>query len=190
MPVAYFYCSRNTAEPERSNPVQIMRCIARQLCGEDLSNSVPEQLRRVHESLGSPMPGTASLPLHDTVDIILNLLKKNPATIIIDALDECDPSSRHELFEALDEIVAKSENIVKVFLTSRNDGDIVARLASTPNIYIDAQKNSSDIGRFITAELERVVQHKQLLRGQVSQGLKDLITSTLNDRADGMCVSW
>jgi len=136
------------------------------------------------------MPGTASLPLHDTVDIILNLLKKNPATIIIDALDECDPSSRHELFEALDEIVAKSENIVKVFLTSRNDGDIVARLASTPNIYIDAQKNSSDIGRFITAELERVVQHKQLLRGQVSQGLKDLITSTLNDRADGMCVSW
>ncbi|KAK4042476.1 hypothetical protein C8A01DRAFT_33415 [Parachaetomium inaequale] len=181
VPVAYFYCSRNTAEPERSDPVEILRCIARQLCGDDLSKPVPEQLRHVHEFLGAPSAGTANLPLDRTIQLILDLMKDNPATIIIDALDECDPGTRHQLFEALDEIVAKSENIAKIFLTSRNDGDIVCRLASTPNIYIDAQKNGSDIRRFIVTELEHVINKKQLLRGQVSHTLKQQITATLTD---------
>ncbi|KAH6613404.1 hypothetical protein F5144DRAFT_402964 [Chaetomium tenue] len=186
VPLAYFYCSRNTAEPERSNPVDILRCIARQLCSDDLSKPIPEQLRHLHEFLGSPIPGTSNLPLPDTTQLILDFLKENPAIIIIDALDECNPTLRHELFEALDEIVAKSENIVKVFLTSRNDGDITARLASTPNIYINAQRNGSDINRFIGIELDRVVQQKQLLRGQLSHALRDEITATLSDQADGM----
>jgi hypothetical protein len=186
VPVAYFYCSRNTAEPERSDPVEILRCIARQLCGDDLSKPVPEQLRHVHEFLGAPSPGTSNIPLDRSIQLILDLMKDNPATIIIDALDECDPGTRHLLFEALDEIVAKSENIVKIFLTSRNDGDIVCRLASTPNIYIDAQKNGSDIRRFIVTELEHVIDKKQLLRGQVSHTLKQQITATLTDGADGM----
>ncbi|KAK4140037.1 uncharacterized protein C8A04DRAFT_15292, partial [Dichotomopilus funicola] len=120
--------------------------------------------------------------------LILDLIRENPATIILDALDECDPGSRHELFEALDEIVAKSENVTKIFLTSRGDGDIVCRLASTPNIYISAQKNSLDIRRFIASELERVVENKQLLVGQVSDKLRQEIMDALNERADGMYV--
>ena len=97
------------------------------------------------------------------MQLIPNLLKDDPATIIIDALDKCDPGLRHVLFKALDEIVAKSENNAGVFLISRSDGDIVARLTSTPNIYIDAQWNGSDINRFIVTELNRVIQQKQLL---------------------------
>ena len=124
----------------------------------------------------------------DTTQLILIFLKENPAIIIIDALDECNPTLRHELFEALDEIVAKSENIVKVFLISRNDGDITARLTSTPNIYINAQRNGSNINRFIGIELDRVIQQKQLLRGQLSRALRDEITATLSDQADGMYV--
>jgi hypothetical protein len=124
--------------------------------------------------------------LSRTIQLILDLVRDNPATIILDALDECDPGSRHELFEALNEIVARSENITKIFLTSRNDGDIVCRLASTPNIYISAQKNSFDIRRFITSELDRVIAQKQLLCGRVSDTLRREITDTLNGRADGM----
>ncbi|KAK4107910.1 hypothetical protein N656DRAFT_719196, partial [Canariomyces notabilis] len=185
-PVAYFYCSRNTAEPERSDPAEVLRSIARQLCGDDVSKPVPEQLRRVHQFLGAPEPGTAKLPLDLTIKLILDLLRENPATIILDALDECDPGTRHELFEALDAIVANAENVVKIFLTSRNDGDIVCRLASTPNIYINAQKNGFDIMRFIVTELDRVIAQKQLLRGQVPDRLKREITDTLIQRADGM----
>jgi hypothetical protein len=185
-PVAYFYCSRNTAEPERSDPAEVLRSIARQLCGDNVSKPVPEQLRRVHQFLGAPEPGTAKLPLDLTIKLILDLLRENPATIILDALDECDPGTRHELFEALDAIVANAENVVKIFLTSRNDGDIVCRLASTPNIYINAQKNGFDIMRFIVTELDRVIAQKQLLRGQVPDRLKREITDTLIQRADGM----
>lgn len=96
-----------------------------------------------------PRPGENRLSLNYTVDIILSVLKENPGTIIIDALDECDPVERYNLFESLDKIVEHSSNVVKVFLTSRADGDIVCRLNNTPNIYIDAQKNKLDIQRFI-----------------------------------------
>ncbi len=187
-PMAYFYCSKNSAEPERSDPLEVLRCVARQLCGDNVSKPVREQLRHLHEFLGSPKPGEARLPLDLTVRLIVDLLADNPATIIIDALDECDVEKRHELFAALDEIVTKSENVVKVFVTSRNDGDIVCRLASTPNIYINAQKNKADIERFIAAELYEAIGQKRLLRGQVSGNLRQHISTTLNDGANGMYV--
>jgi hypothetical protein len=120
------------------------------------------------------------------VDLILNVLKENPGTIIIDALDECDPVERYNLFESLDKILEHSSNVVKVFLTSRNDGDIVCRLNNTPNIYIDAQKNKLDIQRLITNEVERAVVQRRMLNGNVSKDLQVRIRVTLNQGANGM----
>jgi hypothetical protein len=39
--------------------------------------------------------------------MIIPLLEQNPATIIIDARDECDPKRRFELFKALDKVIQK-----------------------------------------------------------------------------------
>ncbi|KAH0538835.1 hypothetical protein FGG08_004611 [Glutinoglossum americanum] len=52
----------------------------------------------------------------ESVELILALLENNPATIIIDALDECDTARRHELLMALGEIIrepAKSSRFYK-----------------------------------------------------------------------------
>lgn len=185
-PVAFFYCSRNAMEPERSNPYDILRSVARQLCGEDVSKPMSEHLRHAHEVVGSPNPGEARLPLSSTTKLILDLLGDNPATILLDGLDECDGETRHELFHALDDIVAGSQNVVKVFLTSRNDGDITCRLASTPNIHINANVNYPDIRRFISTELDRAIERKLMLRGRVSEDLRRRIHDSLNAGANGM----
>lgn len=185
-PCGYFYCSRNKAEPERADPAKIMRCIARQLCGDDPSIPLNLHLREFYQALGSPKASEDAPPPDLVLDLILRVLSSNPATIVIDALDECDSSTRYKLFESLDKIVKSSANVVKVFLTSRNDGDIVCRLETTPNIYIDAQKNKSDIERFISTEVQKAIATKRLLRGQISDALQHQICSTLGREANGM----
>ncbi|RFU26917.1 hypothetical protein B7463_g9416, partial [Scytalidium lignicola] len=185
-PIAYFYCSRNKAEPERSDPQEILRCIARQLCGDDPTRTVNESLFHAYSKMEKPRPGKSKLLLDHTVSLILQVLGDNPGTIIIDALDECDPEKRYILFESLDTIVKQSPNVVKVFLTSRNDGDIVCRLRTTPNIYIDAQKNKSDIQRFISSEVEKAVAQRRMLNGAVSKELQMRISMALDQGARGM----
>ena len=130
------------------------------------------------------------LSLKETESLVLQVLADNPATLIIDAMDECDPRTRHFLFEFLDTAVKVSSNVVKVFLTSRNESDIVCRLRTTPNIYIDMQKNEIDIRRFIDVGIKQAVMQKRLLNGQVSEALQSKISSTLDSRARGMYVHY
>ena len=83
----------------------------------------------------------ARLSVTESMELIVTLADLNPATIIIDALDECDPNRRQELLQALDEIIQKSANLIKVFVSSRDDIDIVLRLKHSPNVFIQASDN-------------------------------------------------
>lgn len=136
----------------------------------------------------NPQPGEPKLSQEDTVKLILQLLAENPSIIVIDALDECDADKRYSLFENIDRIVRESLNVVKVFFTSRNDGDIVCRLNSTPNIYINASKNSDDIRRFVLNEVEQAIAQRRMLNGGVSLQLQSHITEALDHGAKGMWV--
>jgi enolase len=153
-----------------------------------LNDDVPvrEPARHKYEIQAKAAFGVRRLTLDESVQLILELLNDNPATIVIDALDECDPNRRHELFESLEEIVQKSVNIVKIFVSSRNDGDIACRFANSPNIYIDAQQNGEDIERFISIEVEKAISLKRMIGGKVSPELKYIIIDTLNHGAQGM----
>lgn len=128
------------------------------------------------------------LLIEECKELILALLEGNPATIIIDALDECDPFRKHELLKALDEIIQESASLVKIFVSSRNDNDIRYRLSISPNIVIYASRNEGDIDRFVHSEVHQAIQDKRLLRGQVSMELKNQITTTLLQGAQGMSV--
>lgn len=126
------------------------------------------------------------LAVHDCVQIILDLLENNPAVIIIDALDECDPSRRHEILMALDTIIHRSANVVKVFVSSRDEQDIVFRLANSPNVYIHATDNGEDIRRFVDTEVNQSLKDQKLLFGVMSDQMKNQIITTLNEGAQGM----
>lgn len=142
------------------------------------------QLTKEAEDDGLDYP--SKLSLSECTELIINVLEQDPAIIIIDALDECDPLRRHSLLGALDRIIQESSGLVKVFVSSRDDEDIQQRLEKSQNIYIDASDNSGDIENFVQRELESAIASKRLLGGKLPDGLESHILQQLVNGAGGM----
>jgi hypothetical protein len=110
-------------------------------------------------------------------------------TMVIDAMDECDPMQRSELLQALEKILQESSRLVKIFVSSRDDRDIELQLNNYPNLVISSRRNSDDIARFVVVEVERLIQARKLLLDSNSQAeMKEKIIHEVIDRADGMYV--
>lgn len=97
-------------------------------------------------------------------------------TIVLDALDECDPKTRESLFDVLDAVVGNAKtNLVKVFVTSRDDADLRKRFAARPEVYIQERDNSADVGQYIRTEIGKCIVKRKLLDGLVSEELKERV---------------
>lgn len=180
--VAYFYCDRS--EPERRDPSEIMRAIIKQLSFNPRSNGflapIVDEYKKRQKTQAS-----GSLMFKECHDILVQLLGfYSQTTIIIDALDESDPDKRTDLLHELQTLLSSSDNLVKIFVSSRDDGDIVYSLHGVPNLFIEAKNSNNDIARFVDRELENP--KRQLLRGRASDDLKKLVRQTLVEKADGM----
>lgn len=109
-----------------------MGALLRQLASSEPDLPVKEAVAKEYEARKKKAEEDCStlkkLTVDDCTRLILELTKDNPATIIIDALDECEESTRHELLEALNDIISKSAEVVKVLVSSRDDIDIVSTL--------------------------------------------------------------
>jgi hypothetical protein len=114
------------------------------------------------------------------------VLDEVPATIVIDAMDEADATRRHELLDGLETIIQQSSNVVKIFVSSRDEIDIVWRLEQSPNLYVHAADNSDDIERFVITEVDVAIRSRRLLGGVVSDNLRELIVTRLTHEAHGM----
>lgn len=67
-------------------------------------------------------------------------------TIVIDTLDECDPEKREMLLDGIESVLQKNSfRLVKVFLSSRDDQDIVCTLRDYPHLDLVSCRNSGDI---------------------------------------------
>ena len=186
----FFYCSRNPAEPTRSQPQAILASLARQLsCLEPgkplLAPSVNLFKEKEAEGFAS-----GSLQMDESLNLVLQLIAQYPlTTIVIDAMDECEPQKRHELLEALEKVLQNSSSLVKIFVSSRNDQDIVLRLRHYPNLEINSQRNDGDIARFVNDQVEKLVQDGRLLPYSDSETeMKKLIVDKVIEGAAGMYV--
>ena len=188
--MAYFYCARNAAEPERANPDEIMRSILKQLSYTTLQQPIREPVagkyKERKEEADNDGCEPTKLTLQECEGLILALLETNPATIVIDALDECDPARRSELLLALDRIREKSASLLKVLVSSRDDQDIVCQLKNSPDVLIHATNNYEDIENFVLLQVNQSIKDKKLLSGNVTEGLKTRIISSLIGGAQGM----
>lgn len=193
-PVAYFYCQRNTADIQLSNPTEVLRAILKQLvlCKADWESESPtaKEYKRRREEADEDGSDVERLDVSETTQHITDAVAEMPVTIIIDALDECHPDQRHQLLQALDLLLEKSAHLVKVFVSSRDDIDIVLKLRKHRNIYIGVDDNKQDINRFIQSEVQKVQSEGRLLKGMVSSELQDSITKSLATKAQGMCVAF
>lgn len=191
-PIAYFYCQRNTAEPQRSDPAEVLLAILKQLLCYKLlwqrdSSTANEYKARKMEA-GKDASEVSRFDLLETTDRLVDIVSETPVTIFIDALDECRSNQRHELLGALDVLLERSAHLVKVLVSSRDDIDIVLRLQKHPNIYINIHDNKDDIHRFIQFKIQKAQDDGRLLKGTVSPELITHVTKTLAMKAEGMCV--
>lgn len=91
------------------------------------------------------------------------------------------------MLEALEGFLQDSSSLVKIFVSSRDDQDIVLRLSSYPSLKIASHRNSDDIARFVDAEVERLTKARKLLRHSASPvEMKTIIIDKVTKGADGM----
>jgi hypothetical protein len=184
----FFYCSRNTAEPARSSPDAIVATIARQLSSLQpghplLPPTVAAFKKREMEGFAS-----GSLGMDESRSLILQLVEQYPmTTIVIDALDECDPGRRTDLLETLESILQEASSLVKIFVSSRDDQDIVWHLQKYPNLELSSNKNKDDITSFVRKETEALIVQGKLLRSSTNkENLTTEIIKQVTNDADGM----
>ncbi|KAJ6086758.1 hypothetical protein N7467_005672 [Penicillium canescens] len=190
-PLAYFYCGDSKIGIGRADPQEIMRCLTRQLAVID------RQKREVHEDVvfeyqrkiaeakldGVHVP---RLKIPQCADLILGILGSNPATIVIDGVDEIEESRRHELLDALKRIRDESASVVKIFLSSREDRTILTRLSDALMLRVEEGDTRQDMELFVKDRLASAISTQRLLGGDVPQDLQQKLTAFLLERSGGM----
>ena len=118
----------------------------------------------------------------DCKSLLLDLVNTYPrTTLVLDALDECEKHKRLELIAILDHVLAEALNPVKIFISSRPDGDIKERLRDRANIGINASDNQDDISRFVNSEITK---HRKWRK--MPAQLQTQIVETLQEKSQGM----
>lgn len=161
-----------------------MSSFVRQLSTSQNDDAIP--LSTVHMYHQKRQNGFASgqLKLEESQTVLSDLLQIYPQiTLVVDALDECDKSTRSAFIKTLDTLVDESPKPVKVFISSRRDRDIKHRFEGGPNIEIRATDNRDDIATFVSHE---VTANENFWQGDISSELKELICNTLVDKSGGM----
>jgi hypothetical protein len=182
--VVYFYCNRN--EQQRRDPTEVMRAIVKQLSVALLPN-LPNQVAAVYNERVEHGLVAGPLSFDESCVLVRDLLDIYPhTTIVIDALDESHPEQRWLLLKALKSLISSSNSLVKIFVSSRDDIDIKLELEEVPNLYICPQDNTGDINHFVRREVVGSIRNRRLLRGNVTDELKEFIISATVEKADGM----
>lgn len=148
-----------------------------------LQPTVAEYTKREREAFAHK-----SLRLQESRDLILQLAKHYPVvTIIVDALDECNPPTLSKLLNAMESILKGSSSLVKILVTSRDDKEIVYKLQAYPNLELSSNRNSGDIARFVESETDSMVESGALLRYSTSrEELRQRIIKEVTNGAHGM----
>ncbi|KAM0714686.1 hypothetical protein Q7P37_009703 [Cladosporium fusiforme] len=181
----FFFCSRNTAEPERADPEHVLRSLLRQ--SSDLPKGPP-----LHPTLKERFKERrkqGDVSTEEATHIMIRQIEGRPVTyILIDALDECDPQRRDILLDCLKTVLADSPSLVKIFVSSRDSyQDIAYSMQGFPGLCIDATRNGADIGHYVQYSVANAIRRKRLLpTEQVDTGLRKKIEDSLRNGADGM----
>jgi Cdc6-like AAA superfamily ATPase len=156
---AFFYCSRN--EDERRDPLSVLRSLVRQLSSPakvwnlGTGRQMRPELRQLWQEAKEEL---ADLSLEDCKhQIVASVNLYSRTVIVLDALDECDAIERDRLLDAIEELLLSASKPLKIFVSSRPDGDLKDRFADKPTIEIRARHNESDVQKYLE---ENIVRHR------------------------------
>jgi hypothetical protein len=184
-PIAYFYCMRDSAELERADPTQILRCIARQFAYDATVSAIRPAAINKYDELTEGGVEDRQLDLNQCATLIVDLTEGlASATIIIDAMDECEDIPA--LLEKLGLILKRAKIPIRIFISSRIEKKVSIGLETLPTLTVEIGENSGDIGLFVRTEVERAISKKSLLSGDILPATKQKIIETLTAGAQGM----
>lgn len=119
------------------------------------------------------------LTIEEGAKILRELVEIYPqTTLVLDALDECDPRTRDKVVEIFHDLLQRSSKPVKIFLSSRPDVDIKALLNDVPSLQIQATDNSADIATFVMSEILKKKKMKKMPRDLLEEILQTLLTKS------------
>ncbi|TGO16238.1 hypothetical protein BTUL_0030g00230 [Botrytis tulipae] len=194
-PIAYFYCARTINEPERADPTEILRNILEQLCSLDAETPIREPVSKKYLARRKEARGRTpeKLGLEETVNIILELLESNPATIVLDGLDECDPTKRNDLLLGLQKIITNSNNVVKVFVISMHIDSLCDpyRVKTEANVHYALDHLPQELGKSYDVVMSQIMQGEYPNPLLASRALKWLLCSreALNSKTLPQAIS-
>jgi ankyrin repeat protein len=175
---AFFYCRKG--EESRSQPQSILQSFVRQLStNANNPESVQIKLRDAVNTAREKGTNFRLQQCKEQILVSLNIYAKS--TLVIDALDECDPDTRDELVEELNSFIQDAEKPVKIFISSRPDPGLAAELQRRPSIEIQAGDNQDDIQKYLEVELDKRAKTVSVLKR-----MKEEMMDTLLERAKGM----
>ena len=159
--IAYFYCNRDA--PDHRDPPTIFRSLIRQL---SMSN---KERKAVHPTLWDLYCrrkdtnfSQKEISMEEIQRFVLELTSTFPQTnIIIDALDESNDSSRAELIDVLENVVREAPNLVKLFISSRDNDDIGFRFKDTLEVNVTPKDNDRDIQAFLEDQIATNNKHRR-----------------------------
>ncbi|KAJ6180539.1 hypothetical protein N7519_011000 [Penicillium mononematosum] len=190
-PMAYFYCGDSRLGRSWADPDEVMRSLTRQFA------IVDRERLKVHESITleyarreaeAKLDGFEKPRLRATecTDLILNILGANPAVIIVDGVDEVEEHRRHELLNELIRIRDESASVVKVFLSSRENSNVMAVLQDASMLRVQDTDTRQDMEVFVEHCVSTSISARNLLDGNVSDDLRHKLTQFLLNRAGEM----
>ncbi|GLA12779.1 hypothetical protein AnigIFM62618_008735 [Aspergillus niger] len=180
-------------EPERSDAREILRSLLKQvsLIEGDKTIRLPSveayQERRAEASHTGERP--APLTVEECTELMCEIGRATPLTIVIDALDECNPQQRGIIIHALEEIRRQCRDVVKIFVSSRHEADIAAHFNGGEVSEVTASANEKDLNRFIGIQVESFVQRWSTIHEEpipLLQQLEKEIREALVAGAHGM----
>lgn len=176
---AFFYCNRY--EENRRQPLSVLRSYVRQLStsANANKNTIHSELRKLYYE--SRLEGS-DMDLEICKQKLLGLLNTyTKTTLILDALDECEFRPRRDLMKIIDFLLTRSQKPLKIFISSRPNGDIGEKYSEQSTIEIQPVDNQADIEKFVLQEIRAHHRWREM-----QSFLQNNIIQTLLSRSQGM----
>ncbi|QYT01464.1 ANK_REP_REGION domain-containing protein [Trichoderma simmonsii] len=145
---AFFYCHRSGSSMQ--DPVVVLRSFVRQLAYRQNYGDVPKSVIQTYKKAKNEGRNLSYKECRELISELLSLYLF--ATIVLDALDECD-TEKHSLAETLLDLKANSTTPLRIFISSRPDRGYLAELERKSTIKINSDDQLADIKKYLHEKL-------------------------------------
>lgn len=180
--LAYFYC--DYSQSNSLETIAILGSLVKQLLywvqiPQDIASEIDRSYRY--------RPNTRKPTANELKSILLSAIKLytgHRVCFVIDGIDECRIEERSKLLKLLKELAESNDIMVKIFVASRDEIDIMQQLEQYPSIRISEANTMDDISLFIRESIESKAMTQDIVVRDPK--LLDDITNALLDGACGM----